>query len=175
MKSILMIIGCVLGVIGGAADYQTQAFGTIPLNWLIATVGVAFLIAAFVMDRSSKGPGVAVSAASQSGMGEAQKAMSRVSTSVREVLDRARTLPMADLVTQIDSIINKDIFPVHGAQTDLIRADGFPKYAAYTGPWAAGERMVYRAWSAATDGHRPEVIASLEEAMLHFDEAARSA
>jgi hypothetical protein len=83
-------------------------------------------------------------------------------------------LPMQQLAAETNEFIERNFKPVIEAQAALVQTQGFAKYAAHTGPWASGERMVYRAWSAATDGHRPEAVASLEESIPHLEEAARN-
>lgn len=171
MKKILMVVGCILGVIGGAAPH-TNLVGPIPLNWLLAGVGAVILLAASRMTGATGGHGSESSSASGT-MTDAGAALQRTSSSVRAVYERAAGLPIHDLAKEIDGVISRDLMPVMSAQSELIARQGFAKYAAHTGPWAAGERMLYRAWSAATDGHRPEAVSSLREAITHFEEASR--
>jgi hypothetical protein len=59
-----------------------------------------------------------------------------------------------------------------GASQEAIAAKvGFAAYAEVMAPLAASERWMNRAWSAAADGHRPECVASLTEALSFAREA----
>jgi hypothetical protein len=172
MTNLLMVIGCVLGVIGGAAPSTEKMWG-LPIDWTLAVLGSLFLLAAFFARRAGARPADAT-ATGKGSIGAAREAIQRTTADVRKLLERARDLPIDELARDTNDLIERDLNPVIEAQDLLMRSQGFAKYAAHTGPWAAGERMVYRAWSAATDGHRPEAIASLREAIPHFDEATKS-
>jgi hypothetical protein len=50
---------------------------------------------------------------------------------------------------------------------------GFASYAEIMAPLATAERWLYRAWSAAADEHRPEVLASVKTAITFADEALK--
>jgi hypothetical protein len=169
-----MVIGCVLGVIGGAAPF-TESLAGAPLNWVLAGVGATLLIGA-VAARTVESRAVARDSdgAGRGAPESAGEAIARTVPDLKTVLARANALPIAELAKEIDEVIVRCVYPVHEAQAQLVAAQGFARYAEHTGPWAAGERMLYRAWSAATDGHRPEALASLEESALHFEEAARA-
>jgi hypothetical protein len=117
--------------------------------------------------------GSKVTEAQRGSIGAAAAAIQRVPKEIAALAASAASMPIEELKTRIDAIVHQDFDPVHDAQEALIQAQGFAKYAAHTGPWASGERMVYRAWSAATDGHRPEAMAALREAIPHFEEAAK--
>jgi hypothetical protein len=167
-----MVLGCVLGVIGGAAP-STERMAGLPVNWTLALAGAAALLAAFTLRlRSGRGDGVKVEVTGSAAAVRA--AIERTPGDVKALLERARGLAIGELPGAVNEIIERDVKPVLDAQASLVRAQGFARYAAHTGPWAAGERMVYRAWSAATDGHRPEAIAALTEAVPHFEEAAKA-
>lgn len=60
---------------------------------------------------------------------------------------------------------------VGGAQEAIAARVGFASYAEVMAPLAASERWLNRAWSAAADGHRPECVASLAEALSFAREA----
>lgn len=60
-----------------------------------------------------------------------------------------------------------------GASQEALAARvGFAVYAEIMAPLATAERLLYRAWSAAADGHREECINSLKAALPHAKEAA---
>src|SRR5690606_22380442 len=55
----------------------------------------------------------------------------------------------------------------------LISAFGMAGYARLMDAYAAAERQLNRAWSAAADEHEPEAVASLQRALPLLDETAR--
>lgn len=162
-----MSLGVVVGIVGGAFPRDREMIGGIPGGWPLVFVGVALCLAALVLRLK----GTKVTDAAKVSVAEAREAIARVGAEVEALLPLAPRLPIGDLAKSLDSLIERNLLPVYGAQDALVAAQGFANYAAHTGPWAAGERMLYRAWSAATDGHRPEAIASMREAMKHFAEA----
>ena len=174
MRNLLMVMGCVLGVTGGAAPSTARIIG-LPADWSLAIAASALLLVAFVMRWRSGKPSLEETTRTGKGsMTAARDAIARTAAEVHQLSVRAATIPIADLAAETNQLIERNLEPVIEAQTLLMKTQGFAKYAAHTGPWASGERMVYRAWSAATDGHRPEAVASLREAIPHFEEAARA-
>ncbi|MCI0586048.1 MAG: hypothetical protein L0323_04305 [Planctomycetes bacterium] len=167
MRGWLMLLGTVIGILGGAYPRDREMIAGIPGGTPLVAGGVALLVVALAL-RLQHRP---VSEAARGSAAAAGEAIGRVAPDVEALLPEARQLPIADLARRLDGLIEKNLFPVYAAQQALVASQGFAGYAAHTGPWAAGERMLYRAWSAATDGHRPEAVASMEEAVRHFGEA----
>ena len=167
MRGLLMTLGVVVGIVGGAFPRDREMIGGFPGGWPLVALGVALCLVALVLRLR----GTKVTEAAKGSVAEAAVAIARVGGEVDALLPDAARLPIQDLAKRLDSLVERNLLPVYGAQDALVAAQGFAKYAAHTGPWAAGERMLYRAWSAATDGHRPEAIASMREAVKHFVEA----
>lgn len=175
IKNALLIVGCVLGVIGAAAPSSVH-MGGLPVDWSCAAVAAVLLLAAYFVRGGGAGHGEhgADGGAATPGLAaSAREAILRTSDNVRGLIPVVETASIEDAAQRIQNIILQDINPVLSAQDALIAGQGFALYAAHTGPWAGGERMLYRAWSAATDGHRPEAVAALHEAIPYFEEAAR--
>jgi hypothetical protein len=167
MRGWLMLLGTVIGILGGAYPRDRDLIAGIPGGIPLVAAGVALLVVALAL-RLQHRP---VSEAARGSAAAAGEAIARVGPDLHALLPEARHLAIGDLAKRLDGLIEKDLFPVYAAQQALVASQGFAGYAAHTGPWAAGERMLYRSWSAATDGHRPEAIASMEEATRHFAEA----
>lgn len=149
--------------------------GPLPLDWTLTLVGALLLVAGFLVRRAT--PVAAPSTPGKPGVadvGSARDAVHRIAGEIINLQKEAPVLPMEQLVTRLDMLIKGFVLPVIEAQALIIDRQGFAAYAAHTSPWAGGERLVYRAWSAATDGHRPEALASLAQAVPHFEEAARN-
>jgi hypothetical protein len=170
---ILLVLGCIAGVIAGAAPLEVKAFGY-PTMALLAAVSAALLLCGTWMRFAGDRERAAGESTSVGGsIAAAGEAMLALPAEVRALRSHAAALEPSALAAEIDQLIAKRIYPVLEAQSALVAAQGFARYASHTSPWAAGERMLYRAWSAATDGHLPEALASLDEALPHLDEAAR--
>ncbi|MBI3817961.1 MAG: hypothetical protein HY286_04660 [Planctomycetes bacterium] len=170
MQKLMLVFGCVLGVVGGAAPSNIK-LGPLPFDWTLTIVGALLLLGAYFIRKNTRaGDGESAAAGS---LAAAHAAILRAADDVRNLQKDARTDGIESLASRLDAMIKNNIQPVIDAQNLIIEKQGFALYARHTSPWATGERLVYRAWSAATDGHRPEAIASLEESILHFEEAAR--
>ena len=169
----LLVLGCVAGVVAGAAPLELRSFGW-PTNVVLAGVSACLLLGATALRISADRELAAAERAPGGGStAVAAAAVASVASEVRELRDRADALDAASLASEIDALVAKRVYPVLEAQPALVASQGFARYASHTSPWAAGERMLYRAWSAATDGHASEALASLDEAIPHFEEAAR--
>lgn len=169
MRALLMTAGVILGVLGGAYPRERALVGGIPGGWPLVAAGAACIAAALVLRLR----GARVSDRQRGSIAQAQEAVRRAPEELRALSEAAVALPIAELAARLDAFARRNFDPVYEAQEALVASQGFAKYAAHTGPWANGERMVSRAWSAATDGHRPEAVASIREAMPHFEEAAK--
>ncbi|MBI4818229.1 MAG: hypothetical protein HY791_18340 [Deltaproteobacteria bacterium] len=93
---------------------------------------------------------------------------------VAELSKLAPTLHLEEVKKKVEELIYLGPARLGEAQEAVSARLGFPSYAEVMGPLATSERLLYRAWSAASDGHRPEVLASLREAQPYADQAAEA-
>jgi hypothetical protein len=75
------------------------------------------------------------------------------------------------ILRRIDAIQAAHLSPFIAARSALMARYGVAGFARLMDPFAAGERRLNRAWSAAADRVLPEAIASLEQALAAFDAA----
>ena len=87
---------------------------------------------------------------------------------IGEAPERERT---KTIIHRLDAIKEAHLAPFVAARSGLMARHGVAGYARLMGPFAAGERHLNRAWSAAADDVVPESIASLEQALAAFDAA----
>jgi hypothetical protein len=92
---------------------------------------------------------------------------------IERLLAEIRTLPQdqqdAEIRLRIDAINSTRLAPFAAARTELIGRYGVAGHARLMDAFAAAERQLNRAWSAAADQVVPEAIASLEDARASLD------
>lgn len=94
---------------------------------------------------------------------------------VQKLADDASGLDHDGICVRVDQILDDHITPFVDARQTLIDRLGMAAAAEILVEVAFGERMLNRAWSAASDGHRPEALASIPDARDALVEAARKA
>jgi hypothetical protein len=80
-------------------------------------------------------------------------------------------MPLADVAKEVDVLQQTGTEQVAAAQEAIVRAHSFPMYSTVMTPLASGDRWLYRAWSAASDGHRTETVNSVKTAIPYLEEA----
>lgn len=108
-------------------------------------------------------------------MAAAVAASGRLVPAVRGLVEARASKPLAELAEAIEEVRRQHLEPVVEAQDDVVRQRGFEAWAAVMAPLAGAERLLYRAWSAASDGHAEEARWSLEQAMPLAERAAEAA
>jgi len=166
----VMYAGMAISMIGGAPWPRP--------NWVVVAAGVAVVIVGIVLKRradardprvlAAYGEGAAVVHGSVAAAGTA---LPRMLAAVQALKDDVADAKLADLAQRIEKIQSDGTEQVAAAQDALTRAYTFQGYASVMGPLATAERYLYRAWSAASDGHRPEVTRSIEAAIPYLEEA----
>jgi len=81
------------------------------------------------------------------------------------------SLPLEELHRRIDQITTGPVTTFLENRTALADAYGLGEFARVLGAFSPGERALYRAWSAATDGCKTEAILSLQKAARVFEHA----
>ena len=78
-------------------------------------------------------------------------------------------LEIEELHERIDRLVSGPLVSFLENRTSLIDALGMGAYARIMSSFSPGERALNRAWSAATDGYRNEVLASVAKAAEAFE------
>jgi len=146
-------------------------------QWPLVAAGVAVLVAAGVWKRRVDAAGGAMSEGmtARGTMGAALDASKALPGDVRALAERAKEDTLAEVVRAVEGLLRDRVEVIAAGQEDVVRRRGFEEWAALMGPTAAAERLLNRAWSAASDGHREEAERSLGEAVGYAAEAAREA
>lgn len=157
--------GMALTMVGGA--------GWPPSFNAVLLVGVVVLIAGVVLLRRAGAAGAEGEGESASGtITAARDKIPALVTAIEGLIERAEGARLEDVATEAEGAIRAYIDPVSSAQEEWTRRYGFARYAAMMSPLSTCERWLYRAWSAASDGHRDEALRSLREALPYAKEAA---
>jgi hypothetical protein len=85
------------------------------------------------------------------------------------------SIEAADIRSRIDSLMTHHIEPFVDARRILTDRLGMVRGSEVLFPCAYAERMLNRAWSAASDGYLDEARTSVRDAVAAFEEAARIA
>jgi hypothetical protein len=162
--------GLAVAMVGGARWPHPQ--------WGVVLLGVLVLVLASVWQRRVEGVVLPELTTARGSMGVALDAAHDLPASLRALVERVRGdegLEGAALVTAIEDVLRGHVEAIAAAQDDVLRRRGFESWARLMGPTAVAERLLHRAWSAASDGHREEAERSLTEAVTHAEDAARAA
>jgi hypothetical protein len=78
---------------------------------------------------------------------------------------------LREIMARIGEVQKRDMPAFVAARAELVASLGLSGYAQLMDSFAAGERAMNRAWSAAADGHETEAMASLQRAEVLLTEA----
>ncbi len=160
-----LYLGMAITMVGGAR-WPSPAWWNVVLG--IAVVGVAVLLHRLAAKAAPKGDGVAIGTAAS-----AYRALDTMVVELEALRERASSAELGEVAKALEGFQARCVETVSAAQDDLVRVHGFVRYAAMMAPLATAERLMFRAWSAASDGHRPEALTSIGDAIAHADQAAK--
>ncbi len=161
-------VGMAVCMIGGATWPAPQ--------WFTVIVGLAVLGCGIAIKRRADraAPEASEDGSTAGTFASAVAAMPVLRDGLRALEATAVEQPLTALAQALEELQRKGIDVVAGAQDDFVRLHGFVPYAAVMAPLATGERLLHRAWSAASDGHRPEALASIRAAIPHIASAGEA-
>ena len=91
----------------------------------------------------------------------------------RALKAEAAGLELKDLEDRTDALLEAYVLPFAEVRHQMIDRFGMARGADILVTVAYGERILNRVWSAAADGHLPEALACVPEAVEAFEEAAQ--
>lgn len=166
----VMYAGMGVAMVGGATWPRPSA----PL----VAAGIAVIAAGILLRRRAGAPTVEHSVAAGSRperRGTLAEGIADAARATRELADQAETLTLEAIKERVEGVNWLGAERLGAAQELVAAREGFAVYAEVMAPLATSERLLYRAWSAASDGHRPEVVASLRASAGYAEEAAELA
>lgn len=165
LASWVQYLGMTVAMLGGAT-WPAPRWSIVAGGILILCVGIAWARVA-----QKKRATAAAGASSERAVDVVKAALDQALSRTRALRSSAADAPFDQVTTECEAIVRECVERVAGQQESLSREFGFSGYAQVMTPFAAAERWLNRAWSAASDTHRPEVRASLDRAIEHIDEA----
>lgn len=150
--NVLLSIGTVLATLGGARLPTVE--------WRLVALGSLVLVAGGVMHRMASRKSRETRQGPEVSMTDTLRA---VADELQALSAKGPSLTLPQLVERLGALENGSLGQVGEAIPQQLATLGGARFAEVFGEYAAGERMVHRAWSAAADGHREEALRSLEE------------
>ena len=145
-------------------------------TWAGVAVGLAIVGAGIAMKRAAGAPTIEehadVGGEKPPRTGSIEDALEHVAREVEALAGEAVSADFEAVKKKVEGLIWLGPERLGQAQEAVAARIGFAAYAEVMAPLATAERLMYRAWSAATDGHRPETINSLSAAVPYAKEAA---
>jgi hypothetical protein len=147
--------------------------------WIFGLGCLGMLAGALLIRREA---GRELAATAQTGAGRASGSADEELPALRAELDELRRdvaatrepgVRMERIVERAERIISDHVPPFLDARAELVSRLGLAGYAQLMDRFAAGERQLNRAWSAAADGYEEEAVACLDNAAVLFEEAEK--
>lgn len=169
---ILFAVGTLIAI-SGAAKLPEQTGGwpdTLAVFIVGAVISAAGLVLWRYMLAATKKAAVKAEADSPT-QGGALELLAGVLEPARTLQAEIDKLDGTTITQRIDVLLETYVLPFAEVRQTVIDRFGMAKGAEILITVAYGERMLNRVWSAASDGHLPEAMASLPEAIDALDEA----
>lgn len=154
-----------LGFLGGSF-YTMRQLDTV--EWpafaafaVVGAVGVGLL-------RRSALAGAADAEVVEEDLATLERSLAHIDEYVAGLLERRRKIDPYEVRHLIDEHLAAPLDHFALARESMIHALGMHEYAAVMDPFARGERLIHRAWSASADGYVDEVWQSMEMAHHHL-------
>lgn len=145
-------------------------------RWLFLLSAVGLGIGAWLVRMDAKAAHAAAAGTGESEhAGSPRQTLATIEQTVRDLHDRVLAMPtdrerLHAIVEVLGELQQNEITQFAESRTALVARYGLAGFANVMDGFAAGERQVNRAWSAAADGVVDEAVACLERAVHRFDD-----
>lgn len=164
---VLLYAGLLIAMVGGAPWPHP--------NWLVVVAGLVVIVVGIVAKRSAEAASLDASFGEAGASGGASEAsLAELAARVKALADEVETAELASVATRVSALQEGPVTAFSATQDDFVRRHGFQAWATVMAPLATGERLLFRAWSAASDGHRGETVAAVRQALPCLEEAAEA-
>ncbi len=169
----MRLLGSVLLAVGFLAGAYVAVSRVDAVSWLPYGVCAAVMVAGMVLLRLAR-------AAELEAAGDKHaEDMAVLQSSLAALIEKVRLLESAredeDQLAvhgRIDAELMEDVNTFVEARESMIPRLGMQRYADVMSPFANGERLLNRAWSASADGYVDEVRSCITSARLELEKAA---
>lgn len=143
-------------------EVPEDGWNLIQWPWYLISVGVA--VAGVVLLYASKSSEGQKSEKTKANLEEIKSSLDRLIVNIGTFRKSMQKMPPSHMTKHIDDVLAED-FRIFADGRDSITAEhGLPVFAEVMSQFAAGERAVNRAWSAAADGYIDEAETCIERA-----------
>lgn len=157
-----------LGFLGGAFFTMRQLDD---VEWVPFAAFAAVGVVGVVLLRITARAGATDLEVVEEDLATLERSLAHINETVGEWLSRRGSIDVYDVRHLIDEHLSAPLDHFALARESMIHAIGMHEYAAVMDPFARGERLVHRAWSASADGYVDEVWLSMELADEHLRKA----
>lgn len=160
----------ILLAIAGAAKLPAK-MGEYPDSWPIFAAGAALAVVGLVLWRIGAAKEAKANAMSGGDGQDPVKLLRDLVPATDTLVAEMDTLDHAGTCDRVDVLLDTYVLPFAEVRQRMIDRFGMGPGAEILVTLAYGERMLNRAWSAASDGHLPEARAVIPDARDAFQEA----
>ena len=153
-----------------AVEVPEEGWHLIPWPWYIASAVVCFAgVVVLQISKRSEGQKSEETAAN---LAEIKSALTRAGENVGKLSNQIGKMAPSKIVEWIDGELAEDIRIFADGRDNITSEFGLSTFADVMSQFAAGERAINRAWSAAADGYVDEAADCVQRANLMFKEAS---
>lgn len=153
---------CLLvGFLSGAYFVVAQAHA---IDWLYYGIGAAFMVAGIGLMHVARGRAAAGSEQHDEDLDVLEASLESLGARVESFAAVEADEDLLGMHTRIDAELLDDINAFVEVRESMIPRLGMQPYADIMSPFATGERLLNRAWSASVDGYVDEVRVCVKEA-----------
>lgn len=151
-------------------SYQVVAHVT-RVDWVPYGLAAGLMIAGMVLVRIGRRATADDHARHAADLDVLAASLDRLAANVAEFARTEVDLDLVRIHARIDAELMADLDSFVSARESMIPRFGMQRYADVMSPFATGERLINRAWSASADGYVDEVRACLTDAAGEFARA----
>ena len=167
----MKMLGSILLGVGFLAGSLVVVSQVAAVNWMHYSVCIGLMVAGMICLRMSRG----------SEAGEAEKHEGRLDTlqaSLDQLVSKITAYTKIDddhellqVHRRIDAELMQDFDAFVQARESMIPRLGMQNYADILSPFANGERLINRVWSASVDGYVDEVRSCIQQALASLEDS----
>jgi len=152
-------------------EIPEEGWHLIPWVWYAASaMTCVFGIVLLFKSKSDDGK---KSDSSETSLAETKVTYDRLIENIRTLAKDTQTIPPSHIVSRIDDQLADDFRIIADGRDNIAREYGLDVFADVMTQFAAGERAINRAWSAAADGYIDEAANCIDRSLQLLEEAKR--
>ena len=141
------------------------------IPWVWYSISAVVCLSGVVLLHSSRRTATQKSEKSAADLQEIGQALERAIANTRRLAKESSKLAPSKIVARIDGELADDLRIFADGRECMISEHGLKLFADVMSPFAAGERAINRAWSAAADGYIDEASTCLERGLEMLTQA----